>query len=49
MKPLFDLRSDTVTLPTKEMLEAIPLAVLGDDVLEEDRAVKELESTAAII
>ena len=47
MKPLFDLRSDTVTLPTKEMLEAIPLAVLGDDVLEEDRAVKELESTAA--
>ena len=27
-----DLRSDTVTLPTEEMLEAIRHAQLGDDV-----------------
>ena len=27
-----DLRSDTFTLPSKEMLESIPSAELGDDV-----------------
>jgi len=31
-----DLRSDTVTLPTDEMLEAIKAAELGDDVFKED-------------
>ena len=42
-----DLRSDTVTLPTKEMLEAIMHAKLGDDVYEEDPTVNELQELAA--
>jgi len=42
-----DLRSDTVTLPTEEMLEAIRHAELGDDVYGEDPTVKKLEEMAA--
>jgi len=42
-----DLRSDTVTLPTQEMLEAIVHAELGDDVLREDPTVIALETLAA--
>jgi len=42
-----DLRSDTVTLPTEEMLEAIKAAKLGDDVYGEDPTVNELEELAA--
>jgi len=42
-----DLRSDTVTLPTAEMLEAMKQAKLGDDVMEEDPTVKSLEEMAA--
>jgi len=42
-----DLRSDTVTLPTQEMLEAIVHAQLGDDVLGEDPTVMALEDLAA--
>ncbi len=42
-----DLRSDTVTLPTAEMLEAIKQAKLGDDVMEEDPTVIALEKLAA--
>jgi len=42
-----DLRSDTVTLPTKEMLEAIMHAKLGDDVYGEDSTVNELQEIAA--
>jgi threonine aldolase len=42
-----DLRSDTVTLPTEEMLEAILHANLGDDVYREDPTVNELEAMAA--
>lgn len=42
-----DLRSDTVTLPTEEMREAIRNASLGDDVYCEDPTVNELESLAA--
>ncbi len=44
---IIDLRSDTVTLPTDEMLEAIRHAKLGDDVLDEDPTVKQLQETAA--
>ena len=44
---VIDLRSDTVTLPTKEMLEAIRHAKLGDDVFKEDSTVNELERLAA--
>jgi len=42
-----DLRSDTVTLPTDEMLEAIKAAGLGDDVFKEDSTVNKLETMAA--
>ena len=44
---MIDLRSDTVTLPTAEMLEAIKQAKLGDDVMEEDPTVIALENLAA--
>jgi threonine aldolase len=46
MKPL-DLRSDTFTLPTKEMLETILDAPLGDDVEREDETVNQLQELAA--
>ncbi|MFQ5838660.1 MAG: GntG family PLP-dependent aldolase [Thermoplasmata archaeon] len=42
-----DLRSDTVTLPTKEMREAIATAELGDDVFGEDPTVNRLQEVAA--
>jgi len=42
-----DLRSDTVTLPSEEMREAIRAAALGDDILGEDPTVRELEQLAA--
>ncbi|MBS7635269.1 threonine aldolase family protein, partial [Candidatus Bathyarchaeota archaeon] len=44
---MIDLRSDTVTLPTEEMLEAIRNAELGDDVYKEDPTVNRLEEMAA--
>jgi len=46
-KEKIDLRSDTVTLPTEEMLEAIRHAPLGDDVYREDPTVRKLEEMAA--
>ncbi|MGQ9551868.1 MAG: GntG family PLP-dependent aldolase [Candidatus Bathycorpusculaceae bacterium] len=46
-RALIDLRSDTVTLPTEEMLEAIRHAELGDDVFREDPTVNRLEEMAA--
>jgi len=42
---IVDLRSDTVTLPTEEMLEAIRTAKLGDDVYREDRPLTGLKSS----
>ena len=42
-----DLRSDTVTKPGKEMLEAMMSARVGDDVFGEDETVNELEEKAA--
>jgi threonine aldolase len=42
-----DLRSDTVTLPTDEMLDAMRTAPLGDDVYREDPTVNQLEELAA--
>ena len=42
-----DLRSDTVTLPTDEMREAMACAELGDDVYGEDPTVNRLEQVAA--
>ncbi len=46
---MIDLRSDTFTLPSKEMIETILTAELGDDVWEEDPTVQELEALAAKI
>jgi threonine aldolase len=46
-KEFVDLRSDTVTLPTDEMLDAIRHAELGDDVFGEDPTVNRLEKLAA--
>ena len=43
-----DLRSDTVTLPTGEMLRAMAAAELGDDVYGEDPTVRRLEESAAV-
>lgn len=42
-----DLRSDTVTRPTKEMMQAIMNAKVGDDVYKEDPSVNELEEKLA--
>ena len=44
---IIDLRSDTVTLPTDNMLRAMRKAHLGDYVFEEDTTVNNLEKKAA--
>lgn len=44
-----DLRSDTVTKPTEDMLRAMAEAEVGDDVYREDPTVNRLESIAADI
>lgn len=44
---IIDLRSDTVTKPTKGMLEAMMNAEVGDDVFDEDVTVKQLEKRLA--
>ncbi|QJY45380.1 threonine aldolase family protein [Pseudonocardia broussonetiae] len=42
-----DLRSDTVTRPTKEMRAAMAAAEVGDDVLDRDPTMRELENRVA--
>jgi threonine aldolase len=44
---IIDLRSDTVTLPSPEMREAMAGAELGDDVMAEDPTVNRLQEIAA--
>lgn len=44
---IIDLRSDTVTKPTKGMLEAMMQARVGDDVYKEDPTVVQLEERLA--
>ncbi len=46
---LIDLRSDTITLPTPAMREAMFSAPLGDDVLGDDPTVNALEAKAAAL
>jgi threonine aldolase len=46
-RDVIDLRSDTVTLPSPAMREAIGRANLGDDVYGEDPTVNQLEELAA--
>jgi threonine aldolase len=47
MHDIVDLRSDTLTLPTAAMREAMARAEVGDDVWEEDPTVRRLEAVAA--
>jgi threonine aldolase len=42
-----DLRSDTVTEPTEEMRKEMAVAVVGDDVYDDDPTMKKLEKLAA--
>jgi len=44
---IIDLRSDTVTKPTTEMMQAILVAETGDDVYKEDPTVNKLEAQVA--
>ena len=44
---IIDLRSDTVTKPSKHMLEAMMQAKVGDDVFREDETVNKLEQKIA--
>lgn len=46
---MIDLRSDTVTLPTKEMKEFMFNASLGDDVFGEDPSINALQEKASIL
>lgn len=48
-RDVVDLRSDTVTRPTKAMYDAMMRAPLGDDVLGDDPTVMRLEELAAEI
>jgi len=43
-----DLRSDTVTKPNPEMLDAMMHAIVGDDVFAEDPTINELQEMIAI-
>lgn len=47
MDAVIDLRSDTVTLPTEAMRQAIACAEVGDDVWGEDPTVLDLEARVA--
>jgi threonine aldolase len=47
MHDVVDLRSDTLTLPTQAMRDAMARAEVGDDVWEEDPTVRRLEELAA--
>lgn len=46
---MIDVRSDTASMPTAEMMAAIQEARLGDDILGEDPTVNRLEELAAEI
>ncbi len=46
---MIDLRSDTVTKPTKEMKEFMMNAELGDDVFQDDPTVIDFENRAALM
>lgn len=47
MPDLIDLRSDTITRPTPEMLDAMVSARVGDDVFSEDPTVNHFENKMA--
>ena len=45
--PMIDMRSDTVTKPTRGMLDAMVNASVGDDVYGDDPTANELQEFAA--
>jgi threonine aldolase len=47
--PVIDLRSDTVTKPTRGMIAAMASAEVGDDVYREDPTVNRLEERVALL
>ena len=47
MHKIIDLRSDTVTRPSKQMRQVIASSEVGDDVFEDDFTVKKLEQKTA--
>ncbi|MBM3381117.1 MAG: low specificity L-threonine aldolase [Betaproteobacteria bacterium] len=47
MKPILDLRSDTLTRPSPQMREVMARAVVGDSFYDEDPTVRELEQRVA--
>jgi threonine aldolase len=49
MKDYIDLRSDTVTLPTPAMRQAMSTATVGDDVYGEDPTINDLERRTATL
>lgn len=49
MSKIYDLRSDTITKPSKEMRDAMYKAECGDDVYQEDKTVLVLQEKAATI
>src|SRR5580692_8601078 len=46
-RPIFDLRSDTVTRPSRAMRQAMADAEVGDDMSAEDPTVNRLEAKCA--
>lgn len=46
---MIDLRSDTLTVPTDEMREAMAAAVVGDDVYSEDPTIEVLQERVAAL
>lgn len=46
---MIDLRSDTVTRPTPQMLDVMKSAPVGDDVYGEDPSINQLETTVAAL
>ena len=49
MNDVIDLRSDTVTKPTHEMIDFMFKAKVGDDVFREDPSINELEEMVAML
>lgn len=48
-KVIIDMRSDTLSTPTKEMLQTMVTAKLGDDVFGEDPTTNELQQRFATL
>lgn len=49
MKPIVDLRSDTITRPSTEMRRAMAEAEVGDDVYDDDPSINRLQEVSAAL